>query len=106
MTDVTTPTTRTAAERTIRAREPRRPGGVDFLTSDITSYKDVGGAIVEVNAAPGFRMHVAPSEGQPRDVSGKVMDMLFPPGTSPAYRLPQLPAPTARRQPAVCWPIS
>jgi cyanophycin synthetase len=57
-------------------------GGVDFLTSDITkSYKDVGGAIVEVNAAPGFRMHVAPSEGKPRDVSGKVMDMLFPPGT-------------------------
>jgi cyanophycin synthetase len=57
-------------------------GGLDFLTADITqSYKDVGGAIVEVNAAPGFRMHVAPSEGEPRDVSGKVMDMLFPPGT-------------------------
>jgi cyanophycin synthetase len=57
-------------------------GGVDFLTSDISqSYKDAGGGIVEVNAAPGFRMHVAPSEGKPRDVSGKVMDMLFPPGT-------------------------
>jgi cyanophycin synthetase len=57
-------------------------GGVDFLTSDITkSFKQVGGAIVEINAAPGFRMHVAPSEGEPRDVSGKVMDMLFPPGS-------------------------
>ncbi len=57
-------------------------GGVDFLSEDITqSYKDIGGAIVEVNAAPGFRMHVAPSEGQPRDVAGKVMDMLFPVGT-------------------------
>ena len=57
-------------------------GGVDFLTSDISkSYKEVGGAIVEVNAAPGFRMHVAPSEGEPRDVSGKVMDMLFPSGS-------------------------
>ena len=57
-------------------------GGVDFITTDITkSYKDVGGAICEINAAPGFRMHVAPSEGQPRDVAGKVMDMLFPPGT-------------------------
>ena len=56
--------------------------GVDFLTTDITeSYKDVGGAICEVNAAPGFRMHVAPSEGQPRDVAGPVIDMLFPPGT-------------------------
>ncbi|HEX7337821.1 MAG TPA: cyanophycin synthetase [Gemmatimonadales bacterium] len=57
-------------------------GGVDFLTTDVTeSYKEVGGAICEVNAAPGFRMHMAPSEGQPRDVGGRVMDMLFPPGT-------------------------
>ena len=57
-------------------------GGVDFLTPDITqSYKDVGGGICEVNAAPGFRMHVAPSEGTPRDVAGPVMDMLFPPGS-------------------------
>ena len=57
-------------------------GGVDFLTTDITeSYKEVGGAICEVNAAPGFRMHMAPSEGRPRDVGGPVMDMLFPPGT-------------------------
>ncbi|MBL8618172.1 MAG: cyanophycin synthetase [Deltaproteobacteria bacterium] len=56
--------------------------GVDFLSPDISrSYKEVGGGICEVNAAPGFRMHVAPSEGQPRDVAGKVMDMLFPPGT-------------------------
>ncbi len=57
-------------------------GGVDFLTSDITeSYKEIGGAICEINAAPGFRMHMAPSEGRPRDVAGPVMDMLFPPGT-------------------------
>lgn len=58
-------------------------GGVDFLTEDISrSYKDIGGGICEVNAAPGFRMHVAPSEGTPRDVAGPVMDMLFPPGTA------------------------
>jgi cyanophycin synthetase len=57
-------------------------GGVDFLSTDITeSYKEVGGAICEVNAGPGFRMHMAPSEGRPRDVGGAVMDMLFPPGT-------------------------
>ena len=57
-------------------------GGVDFLTTDVTeSYREVGGAICEVNAAPGFRMHMAPSEGRPRDVGGRVMDMLFPPGT-------------------------
>ena len=56
--------------------------GVDFITTDITqSYREVGGGICEVNAAPGFRMHVAPTEGKPRDVAGPVMDMLFPPGT-------------------------
>ncbi len=56
--------------------------GIDFLCSDIAqSYKETRGAICEVNAAPGFRMHVAPSEGQPRDAAGPVMDMLFPPGT-------------------------
>ena len=54
---------------------------MDFLTPDITdSYKENGGAICEVNAAPGFRMHIAPSEGRPRDVAGPVIDMLFPPG--------------------------
>jgi len=86
MTDVVHPDNREMAIRAIQA-VGLDVGGVDFLTRDITrSYKDVGGAIVEVNAAPGFRMHVAPSEGKPRDVSGKVMDMLFPPG-SPA-RIP------------------
>ncbi|MFP4335801.1 MAG: cyanophycin synthetase [Wenzhouxiangella sp.] len=56
-------------------------GGVDFLTADITrSYREVGGGICEINAGPGFRMHVAPSEGQPRDVAGPVLDMLFPDG--------------------------
>jgi len=81
MTDVVHPDNREMAVRAIQA-VGLDVGGVDFLTNDITqSYKDVGGAIVEVNAAPGFRMHVAPSEGKARDVSGKVMDMLFPPGT-------------------------
>jgi len=56
--------------------------GIDFLCSDIAqSYKVTRGAICEVNAAPGFRMHVAPSEGTPRDAAGPVMDMLFPPGS-------------------------
>jgi cyanophycin synthetase len=57
-------------------------GGVDFISPDISaSHRDAGGAICEINAAPGFRMHVAPSDGKPRDVAGPVMDMLFPPGT-------------------------
>jgi len=80
LTDVVHPDNRDMAERAIMA-VGLDVGGVDFLIDDITkSYKDIGGAIVEVNAAPGFRMHVAPSEGQPRDVAGRVMDMLFPQG--------------------------
>ncbi len=80
LTDVVHPDNRDMAERAIMA-VGLDVGGVDFLIDDITrSYKDIGGAIVEVNAAPGFRMHVAPSEGQPRDVAGKVIDMLFPNG--------------------------
>ncbi len=86
MTDVVHPDNREMAVRAVQA-VGLDVGGVDFLSSDITkSYKEIGGAIVEINAAPGFRMHVAPSEGEARDVSGKVMDMLFPPGTP--YRIP------------------
>jgi cyanophycin synthetase len=80
LTDVVHPDNREMAVRAIQA-VGLDVGGVDFLTDDISqSYKDIGGAIVEVNAAPGFRMHVAPSEGMPRDVAGKVIEMLFPPG--------------------------
>ncbi len=56
--------------------------GIDFLTTDISkSFHETGGAICEVNAAPGFRMHVSPSEGTPRDAAGPVLDMLFPPSS-------------------------
>ena len=78
LTDVVHPDNRSMAERAVKAIG-LDVGGVDFLTDDITqSHRSIGGAIVEVNAAPGFRMHVAPSKGEPRDVAGPVMDMLFP----------------------------
>jgi len=81
LTDVVHPDNRLMAERAVLA-VGLDVGGVDFLTEDVSrSFKDVGGAIVEVNAAPGFRMHVAPSEGTARDVAEPVMRMLFPPGT-------------------------
>ena len=81
VTETIHPDNRLMAERAIKA-VGLDIGGVDFLTTDITqSYRDTGGAICEINAGPGIRMHIAPSEGEPRDVGGAVMDMLFPPGT-------------------------
>jgi cyanophycin synthetase len=55
--------------------------GIDLICEDISkSVRDHGGVIVEVNAAPGFRMHVAPTEGTPRNVAAPVIEMLFPNG--------------------------
>ncbi|MGB3544961.1 cyanophycin synthetase family protein, partial [Rubrivirga sp.] len=79
LTDQVHPDNREMAVRAVKA-VGLDVGGVDFLSDDVTqSWREVGGAIVEVNAAPGFRMHVAPSEGTPRDVAGPVLDMLYPP---------------------------
>jgi cyanophycin synthetase len=56
--------------------------GIDFMAPDITkSVRQTGGGIIEVNAAPGFRMHLEPSEGAPRDVARPVIEMLFPRGS-------------------------
>ena len=55
--------------------------GIDIMAPNLTqSLKENGGVILEVNAAPGFRMHLAPSEGLPRNVAAPVIDMLYPPG--------------------------
>ncbi|ODS89736.1 MAG: cyanophycin synthetase [Chryseobacterium sp. SCN 40-13] len=55
--------------------------GIDIMAENLTQpLKESGGVILEVNAAPGFRMHLAPSEGLPRNVAGPVVDMLYPPG--------------------------
>jgi len=81
VTDIIHPDNRDMAIRAIRAIG-LDVGGVDFLSTNIAeSYKSIGGGICECNAAPGFRMHVAPSEGKSRDVAGPVIDMLFPAGT-------------------------
>jgi cyanophycin synthetase len=106
MTDVCHPDNKDMAERTIKA-VGLDVGGVDFLTPDITkSYKDIGGAIVEVNAAPGFRMHVAPSEGSRAMSRARSWTCSSRREPSHASRLPRSPAPTARPRPAACWPIS
>ena len=56
--------------------------GIDVVTPNIRrSMREHGGGIVEVNAAPGLRMHLYPSEGKGRPVGDAVIDMLFPAGT-------------------------
>jgi cyanophycin synthetase len=85
-TDVIHEDNRLMAERAVKAIG-LDVGGIDFVSPDIRrSYREAGGVIVEVNAAPGFRMHLSPTEGKPRDVAGPVIDMLFPRGTR--FRIP------------------
>ena len=58
-------------------------GGVDIVAPDVTTpLPENGGGIVEINAAPGFRMHLQPTEGLARNVAEPVIDMLYPPGKS------------------------
>ena len=56
--------------------------GIDVITTDITkTLAEADGTIVEVNAAPGLRMHISPSQGVGRNVAAPILNMLFPPGT-------------------------
>jgi cyanophycin synthetase len=53
--------------------------GLDIMAPDVsTSFSENGGSIIEVNAAPGLRMHISPSSGLPRDVGKAIIDMMFP----------------------------
>ncbi|MFD2247366.1 cyanophycin synthetase [Pontibacter ruber] len=55
--------------------------GVDVMTSDIAiPLPETRGAVIEVNAAPGLRMHISPTEGLPRNVAEPIINMLFPHG--------------------------
>ena len=55
--------------------------GVDIMATNLTEPLEVtGGVVLEVNAAPGFRMHLAPANGLPRNVAAPVIDMLYPVG--------------------------
>ena len=57
--------------------------GIDIMAEDLTKpLNKSGGAVLEVNAGPGFRMHLQPTSGLPRNVGGHVVDMLFPPGSN------------------------
>lgn len=57
--------------------------GIDIMAPDLRDpIAENGGAVLEVNAAPGFRMHLDPTSGLPRNVAEPVIDMLYPPGKS------------------------
>lgn len=57
--------------------------GIDIMTSDISKpLKETNGAVLEVNAGPGFRMHLAPAKGLPRNVAAPVIEKLFPKGNN------------------------
>lgn len=57
--------------------------GIDIMAPNLRlPITENGGAVLEVNAAPGFRMHIEPSEGIGRNVAEPVVDMLFPQGSN------------------------
>ncbi|HEX8903968.1 MAG TPA: hypothetical protein VF771_03960, partial [Longimicrobiaceae bacterium] len=61
--------------------------GIDVLSPDISvPFRENGAVIIEVNAAPGLRMHTHPTEGKPRNAGAPIIDMLYPPGQ--AYTIP------------------
>ncbi|MCM4155676.1 cyanophycin synthetase [Gramella sp. AN32] len=62
--------------------------GIDIMTTDVSKpLEETKGAVLEVNAGPGFRMHLAPTKGLPRNVAAPVLDQLFPGKTAQA-RIP------------------
>jgi cyanophycin synthetase len=80
VTDEVHPATRRMCERAARVIG-LDVCGIDLVTPDITQPPpDHGAGIIEVNAAPGIRMHHFPSSGTPRDAAGAIVDMLYPPG--------------------------
>ncbi len=57
--------------------------GIDVVCDTIHKpLEDQGGGIVEVNAAPGLRMHLDPSFGKGRAVGEAIVDMMFPDGNN------------------------
>jgi cyanophycin synthetase len=80
VTDVVHPSVRDMCERAARV-VGMDICGVDLVLRDISEPVGSGGGIIELNAAPGLRMHLFPSEGRPRDVGAAIVEMLYPRGT-------------------------
>ena len=79
VTDEVHPTVRSLCERAARIMG-MDVCGVDLVLRDIGEPRGGGGGVIEVNAAPGLRMHLFPGEGRPRDVGAAIVEMLYPEG--------------------------
>lgn len=80
ITDIIHPETICQVERAVRLIG-LDVAGVDLVVPDISEPLTVGyGAIIEINAAPGLRMHLHPSSGVARDIGAAIVDYLFPDG--------------------------
>ncbi|HLL16236.1 MAG TPA: cyanophycin synthetase [Pyrinomonadaceae bacterium] len=79
VTDIVHPEVRRLCERAARV-VGLDICGLDLLAADIAQPLRNGNGFIEANAAPGLRMHTAPTHGQPRDVGGAIIAMLYPPG--------------------------
>jgi cyanophycin synthetase len=81
VTDEVCPVIRSMAER-ISKIVNLNIMGIDLIAQSLSEpLSDKNSGVIEVNAAPGFRMHLSPSVGKPRNISAAVVDMLFPPGS-------------------------
>ncbi|HEX8353508.1 MAG TPA: ATP-grasp domain-containing protein, partial [Pyrinomonadaceae bacterium] len=80
VTDDLHPTVKSLCERTARIMG-MDVCGIDLVMRDIAEPSVGGGGVIEVNAAPGLRMHQFPGEGRPRDVGAAIVDMLYPEGS-------------------------
>jgi len=74
-----------AETRSMCVRAARKVGldvaGIDVICQDIAKpLRAQGGGVIEVNAAPGIRMHQYPSAGQPRDAGGAIVEAMYPHG--------------------------
>ncbi|KAA3645895.1 MAG: cyanophycin synthetase [Bacteroidetes bacterium] len=82
VTDIVHPANRSMAERISKIID-LDICGIDIMTTDISKpLSETQGAVLEVNAGPGFRMHLSPTKGLPRNVAGHVIDKLFPKGNT------------------------
>jgi cyanophycin synthetase len=82
VTDEVHPTVARACERAARV-VGLDICGVDLVLPDIARPLDSqGGGFIELNAAPGLRMHLFPAEGRPRDVGDAIVELLYPRGAS------------------------